>query len=500
MFRYFPSQDGPSHIHNVLVTAHYAAEPLYRQYYETSAFRVAGNDFAQLIFEPLLKVTSPLTAEKLLLTTYLVLFFVGFRYLLGSLTTSGDYFALLAGLLAPNWFFYMGFWNFCFSMPLLFLTLGYCLRKARAGWRPGSAILLMAGGFCVYCAHIVSWAVCVLAAAILGLPKLIAEFSKSKYRALWNYALPIVALMPPALLFLAYLLGMKEKSAPLARTFRERLWTVYSFSFLHTISPGDIRLAKIVAALLVVATLGVVYLGVRGRSFAFRSSAVLGVAGALGMLTVMAPGSVGSGGYIDLRLAMYAWIFFSIWLACGLEGLPRPGLNAVAAGLCVLALAGVIGRIPATAQRNREIADFVSLGQNIPPNSTVLSVCLEGAVVAPNPLRHAIGLLPQHGIVDLLNYEALTDYFMTNYRRERSPLLNLGTRSELEAIPPKFDIRRYEQQTQGRVQYIVFLSGEPSAGSLYPEQSLYGSQLSAYSLIASNRLGRLYRRTADHDL
>src|SRR3974377_1985967 len=116
-FQYFPSEDGPSHLYNASVLAHYRAEPLYQQYYRIAP-TFAGNMLTDFILVFLLKLTQPLVAEKLLLSSYMVLSFISFRYLLRGLTPYADYFSLFAGVLFSNWFMYVGLWNFCFIVPL----------------------------------------------------------------------------------------------------------------------------------------------------------------------------------------------------------------------------------------------------------------------------------------------------------------------------------------------------------------------------------------------
>ena len=134
VFRYFPSQDGPTHLHNASVLANYGSEVIYRQYYRVIPFQPAGNALTQVMLAAILKFTDPLLAEKLLLSGYVILFFLSFRYLLSALTPYADCFSLFAGILVSNYFLDMGFWNFSYSICLLLFTLGYYVRW-RQRWR-----------------------------------------------------------------------------------------------------------------------------------------------------------------------------------------------------------------------------------------------------------------------------------------------------------------------------------------------------------------------------
>src|ERR1700680_1444491 len=47
VYPYFPSQDGPSHLHNASVLASYGTEVIYRQYYRRTPLQPAGNMVTQ---------------------------------------------------------------------------------------------------------------------------------------------------------------------------------------------------------------------------------------------------------------------------------------------------------------------------------------------------------------------------------------------------------------------------------------------------------------------
>src|SRR5207247_304877 len=129
-------------------------------YYVLAPFQPAGNMLTQFLLAALLKFTGPLAAEKLLLTGYVVLLFLSFRYLLVALTPYAGYFLPFAGILAANCFLYMGFWNFIYSVCFLFLTVGYYIRH-QGRWTPRSATVLGMAGLIVYLTHAVSWIICV---------------------------------------------------------------------------------------------------------------------------------------------------------------------------------------------------------------------------------------------------------------------------------------------------------------------------------------------------
>jgi hypothetical protein len=497
LFNYFPSQDGPSHLHNLMVVANYRAEPVYQQYYRVTGFQPAGNMLTQWIQGALIKVTGPRAAEKLILSGYIVLFFFAFRYLLAVLTPYADWFALYAAILAPNLFLYLGFWNFCFSITLMLFTFGYAIRAANRHWGWRQHLLLGAMGVLLYLTHIVSWGMCILGVAAFGMPRLVIDLrARVPLRAaIGRYLSPLAGLLAPLILFLVYFAGARVKTAQGA-DLRQSLWTLYSFSFLHSVAPRDELLAKFIAMLVAIAFVFACILAWKRRLF-WRDSGLL-IAGAVcGLATVFGPDSAVSGSYLHVRVAFFAWLFVALWLVTVFRPVPAAALYASTAVLTLLALAVFAVRLPVLAHWDRELAELVRVGQSIRPESTVLTVRLERTNFTVDPMLHAVGLLSDRNIVDLANYEASVDYFATQFRPERNPFPALGSLSQLESAPGVFDIARYESTTQGHVDYILFYANRPEAKNARPpELDIYGDRIAPFSLVTAGNYGplRLYRR------
>ncbi len=507
MFRYFPSQDGPSHIHNAEVLANYGTEPIYQQYYVLKPITPAGNVLTQYILAGLLKIAGPLTAEKLLLSGYAVLLFFALRYFLRAFSPHADYFALFAGVLVPNWFLYMGFWNFCFSIAALLFVLGYYARRETAGdWSARALLVLGIGSLAVYMSHAVSWVLGTIAIAVIGAPRLIARRGETERRQsadaacrsafatkLRQYALPLASFLPPAALLLIQLGRSHEVSTcATASTLRERLWPLYSFSFLYTLGDRDALIAKVLAGILLATFLGVVAMVALRRSYTWHGTSLLAISAIFGAICVAGQACIASGSYIDTRVACYTWVFLVAWLASAVGSCPRPVLSAIAAAFCGIAIWTFVARMPELSRWNRELTEVAAMGQSIRPESTVLAMRLERSQGIVDPLGHPVGLLNAGPIVDLGNYEADTDYFTSRFRAERSPLVALGSLRELYSVPPIFDVQRYEAQTRGRVDYLLFIGGQSGTR----EQDLFRRQLRTFKLALSAGSGefRLYER------
>ena len=493
IFPYAPSQDGPSHLHNAHVLAQYSAEPIYQQYYELT-MTTAGNMLTQFLLAGMMKFISPLLAGKILLTSYVVLLFVSFRYLLRALTPYAEPFALFAGILAPNWFQFVGFWNFLFSIPLTFLVVGYVYRRLPTKWTLPKLAVLSAASVILYMAHALSWGLCGLAIGVFALVRIVAAWpdrAAALSRLLENSKM-IGAYLPPALLALAHVAKPGAAacvSAP--QSLRERLWPLYNLSILHTLGPADFTLARAVVLLLVAVTAFAVWYGYTRRCFAREGTGVLVISLLYLGLSLFGPDCIGEGLFIRRREELYVCAFFVLWLAAGLRLWPEWAVRGVAAGFFAITAITFAIHLPTLSSWNTQLSDAVTLSHAIPPQSTVLGLRTEPSQGNFDPLRHAAGLLADRPIILLKNYEAATSHFLTYFRAGHSPFPSLGTLSQLESSTPVFDVARYEQQTRGRVDYVL-LAGEDAPA--------VRAQLTGFARIGSTPNNRihLYQRLRPH--
>ena len=160
-FKYFPTQDGLSHLYNAHILKSYANPDNYllRQVYDLR-LTLFPNWSSHLILLALMYLFPPLICEKILLTICITLIPLSLFYFLNSvawpnlhpanhpsflLTTqstgsgktfpkrislvfSGNFLGLVGFIYAFNYLLHMGFYNFTLSISLFFFTLGYWCR------------------------------------------------------------------------------------------------------------------------------------------------------------------------------------------------------------------------------------------------------------------------------------------------------------------------------------------------------------------------------------
>jgi hypothetical protein len=490
ILRYFPTQDGPSHLYNAAILANYGQVPAYRDFY-TIHLTAAGNVLSQILLSGLLKAFGAPIGEKILLTIYALLLPASFWWLLTAFSDARETrraFALFGLVLLPNFFLYMGFWNFCLSVALLLLTLGLYWRQRRH-WAAASLIGLATLAFLVYSAHLISW---VVLAVVVGLSTIVDFAGAWREQELGGWArhslTSFVATVLPAIPALLYFEGA-DVTEGIKTNLRGRLWPLCSLSFLHGPGAREFWSARCFAVL--VATLLMAALVYRVRAARIHSTDMfLLFSAACALLSVCCPDSVAASTYARDRLSLYAWLFAVFWLAA--QHWQRPVLVLVAVFGCAMVLGSAAVLLRNDVHRNHQLAEFVSIGPFIPPGSTILAIQMADREPIVDPLLHAVDLIALDGLIDLRNYEASLPYFPTAFRPERSPVGVLGKRRELESAPPVFNIERYEETTKCRVDYVLAYAGVGS-----PELSCCSGQLARYEQVYVSRpsgLARLYRR------
>ena len=125
-FKYFPTQDGASHIYNayVLKEYHNPENTQLREVYKLNP-TLFPNWTSHALLLILMYIFPPIICEKIILTLCITLLPLSLFYFLKGLNHANTYFSFLGFIFAYNYLLHMGFYNFVLSMSLFFFTLGY---------------------------------------------------------------------------------------------------------------------------------------------------------------------------------------------------------------------------------------------------------------------------------------------------------------------------------------------------------------------------------------
>ena len=527
-FRFFPTDDGPIHLEiaRVLDALWRGEDGAIARYFRLNP-SPQPNWLVYLALVPLSRLFGPLAAEKLLLAGYVVLLPAAFAYALGALRREGRAWLVLAFPLTFNYLVHLGFYNFSYSLALFLLGLGWWLR--RPGGVRGRATFALAGLLLATgVAHAVSLGALLVTLGVLAVWSVVHERSGGGGRALpggaptradaWLPALfarllPLaLAALPPLALSAVLFTGPTAGEPAYRMSFSSLVKVLAMLHSLVSYDRREIALSLLLAALLA----GAAAVAVRQRVREMRlgglrlawSDGLLAAAGALLVLYFAVPTGFAGGGFFSQRLQLQMLLLVVLWLADQPTG---PAMRRwVVAGTAALGLGWAALHYATYARLEPLLAEYVSLGPHLLPESTVLSLSFveehddpdaPGAVFKPQPFAHAAGYLTAlFGVADLGCYQADRGYFPILYRDEVNPYRHLASDADLET-PGGIDLLAYER-TGGRVDQVVLWGLRGHLRERPDVRPLLAQLDRGWERVAVSRpigLGELYRRRGPAD-
>ena len=517
---YFPSQDGPTHLESASIIRAYddSERTVLRDYYVLNR-RFTPNWAGHLVLAGLMAFMTPLLAEKVFLSGYVILLPLAVRYAVSAIQESSAFLVFLAFPFVYNYALHMGFYSFSYSLAGFFLVSGYWIKhRQRFGARETITLAILS--LLLFFGHIVSTVAAaleiVLLATVLAVPEAARQlrgrrFSLQVLRATTSFR-PVYALLPSFLLFALFLVqngqgrdASWEDKPPFATLVKDLL-SLYS---LVSYDQWEVWVARGVAALFG----GIVAYLLLSRQVTLRFTfwnGFLLIAVIYALIYLFGPSSVGNGSYIHERMNLYPFLALILWFAAQTYGpIARQAIIAVA-----IALAGafvVIHSIKYT-ELNGYLAEYLSASPAIEPNTTLLPIIFSERGDAPGRqllssridfLLNAAGYITaERHVVDLWNYQASqTPFFPVLFRADLNPSSFLGylpldsAAGELRALPTQ--LLSFPRRTGGRIDY-VHVWGVRSADRERQIPKLVLKQLEeGYDLVATSPqrgLLQLYRR------
>jgi hypothetical protein len=500
---WFPSQDGPAHVDSANVLRLYlqpAREDIRAQY--RLLVEPVPNLTGQVLLAALLGLLAPATAEKVLLSAYLILLPLAFRYALRAAGGRGGLAALLALPFAWSRLFHWGFHNFGWGLVVFLVALGYWLRH-RDGLVGASGLGLLGLALLLHFTHLGAVAPALFLIGTLTAWR-VAVDAPDVGRALRSALATGLALLPAALVAWPYSQrqgGVLTAPAELAAS----LGRLLTFDVLVSHTAKEAVVAALLAALCA-GLFALALAGQRGRRRDLADGLLLGATG-LALLYLVTQGQDARRLFLPERLAVLAPLVALLWL--GTRPLPRGLRVGAAVAAAALALAQV--SLHAASYRRLEpyVADYLSAGRVVEPGDTLLALSYAptGFDRQGRPLSlhvaafaHTSGFLAaERGAIDLGNYQSLTRHFAIRFRRAGvRASLDIGLREGTDREPPFLDLAQYETTTRRHVR-LLLLWGVRPADRAHPAWPVLGKTLERdFERVHVSPLGLMsvYRRRA----
>jgi hypothetical protein len=487
-FKYFPSSDGPAHLNNanVLREYHRPDRPVFREYYVLNK-NFDPNVLGHLVLAGLMYLLPTLMAEKVFLTSYVILLPISIRYVLRMIRPEAGFLAVLAFPFVYNFLFHMGFYNFSYSLVMFFFTIGYWLQyHERFTLRETIVLTTLALG--LYSCHIISLIAAYVMVALFTAWLISFDLAQQisgrrfNFRALWiglrtRALAPLCAFLPTFILAAIFLLekgtvntsaspvvGRAEHLYHYAASRMERLYHIlvsraerlYHLDSLISYDEREGVFSTALVWLFIAVLVYLLVLQVARRRASRWDGLLLVVAGYI----VMYFTALDHQFVISHRMNLYPFFVLILWFgAWRYQRSVQWGIQVVAAGIA-LALLGL--HMQKYAELNDYLEEFLAGSHLIESNTTLLPLIFSPQGHAPDGralsspvliFEHASGhIAAQRGIVDLQNYEAGKSYFPVRYRPHLNPYTYIV---DVRGQSPQPDFLSYPQRTGGRVDYVL---------------------------------------------
>jgi hypothetical protein len=448
---FFPTVDGPAHLHNGNLLKHYLFynNSFLLDYFEFN--KGLNSNFLDHFWFAVTGLFLPANlAEKSILIFYIISLPYAFRYLLRSINTNVCSASIASYLIFPfvySFTFRIGFFNFCIGIPVVFWTLGYWIRN-RESVTGTKMFKLMLLATTVYLSHVFNF-------MLLGIFLFTDEIQRIiKAGSIKNIHLKlknaILVFVPGAILFIWFLVTNNNfEHAPPSFLPKERL-----LNMLLDINPvitlsveKEILFTRILGIALVslLTIMTISFLKKRDPElfqpkWMFSAFIVL-------VLFFVFPDWVVSGGFISIRWALFFFLTLIIMIGSF-------GLNPKQLALPVLLV--MINHIVYINYHNEEtkvLSDdavaLVSAEKHMEDNSVLLPLNYSANWIQIN---HACYLASERSIINLDNYEPTKPHFPLIWKSGEQvyDLMKLyGNRN-----PPCINIVNYENTTKHRIDYL----------------------------------------------
>jgi MFS family permease len=462
----------------------------FNKYFESN-WQLNTNQLVAGALIALMTVFDPGTAEKIIVSLYVLLLPISMLYALTHKPKFPNFAVFLIFPFVFSRIIHLGFYNFAIGLAFFLFVIGYALRHSDRP-RPRHGGVLLALLVATYFVHIMAAACAVLAVGTLAVARLIAALRRSRgwlsgvgrnsSTTLW-IGTGMVAVVCVAMTFIilqsaAYLELPNFESEWLVK----QLARVASISVLVVFSPHDLFFAILLNALLL--CMGILMLSKEIKERRFRGTGQLfGVLGIFTIVYMMIPKSM----FLPERLLIYLYFLVILWLG-GLE--VRRTLQVVLTSVCVIVAVGALAyRFPIYATLNAKLVEFASAASVLDRGATLYAVREQptrelwakwrsGEEIPPDLFERVNVFLNAHGrlaaeaqLVNLANYQASLSYFPLRLR----PALKHGLTAtpccdqrtigseraakDAEAEPrlslPYHGFAAYAARTGGQIDYVL---------------------------------------------
>jgi hypothetical protein len=469
---YFLTGDGPSHAHNASILMDLLLDQntaLFSSFYYINT-EFNPNWLSHIALGLLLQIFPANVSEKILLSSYILLMVIGFRYFLKQLAPGKEWLSVLGFLLIFNHPLQMGFYNSGLSVALMWWALAFYLKW----WKHYSFISFVAAlslSVLVWFTHMSGYMYLLLASGCLALTAIL--MSTPKRRKLQVLAGSIFMHGLPIFLSIFFISKNNDLHIDVSEIIPRlgKLLTMQTLVTLHHTEEYPALMVGLFLIVLFVTGIGRMLFGEQtvkgpGWSYLFLIPGLL-------LIYFLLPDWMASGGLFNIRTQYITAMFFISGLALvHWTSLQR---RIMLGGTTLLFFWLMVVRFPVIMRASEALEDYLSIGAHIEDGSTVIPLSFQHNGLRPNGRRVADRIwLYMHGadylatlkpLILLSNYEANAGFFPLKWHYERNPFAHLSLDKGIEGQPPNISLQKYAESTGIDIDYVLLWCEGRESGS-----------------------------------
>jgi len=431
--KYFITQDGPSHLYNAVILKNliFNSQSIYHQYFNVNT-TPNPNWLVTAFYLPFLAFLPPFMAEKLFLLSYIILLPLSFRYLIRQINPQSSFISLIIFPFIYNITFYLGFFNFCFSVIFFCYSVGYWI-SLKGNLNIKQQLLFILLITITFFSHPIS---IFMEAMLMGVILISWFYSDLKSKKGDNKLLMkrvlglIVGFLPSIVFFFMFL--QKSGSAIVFTERNLKGYLIYLFQNFDISYFGETDLILNTIMVLLLSILLIYNIIIRKKNKKWYQNDVLYIVLLIfGFITFFSPEEFAGGSVILVRLVLYGNILAIFCLA--IANYPEKGKLYLSVVFFCFAIVYLGFRSSRFLKTNEKFNEYMSIGKYIPEGKTILPFVVLKSNSDGSPLDtirdidinvflHASNYIAlERNLVSFENYEAAQTYFPIQWKRGINP-------------------------------------------------------------------------------
>ena len=459
LIRYFPSTDGPAHLYNATLIKNLLLDQngIASKYFEFNT-SPQPNWSAHAVMALLQNFFPAWLSQKFFLLIYFIALAFSFRAVVLQLNPKAGIATCLILPFIPNFIFYIGFYNFLLSLPLIFILCWYWNYSSRFSLKRilWLALLFLA----IYFSHILSFAVSVIC---IGIIILYASDKKSLFKEMGFVFCSSI----PCLILTLFFFSSNKMTGYKGTV--DYLPTTELISYLTDARPlicythEEKNLSQFVfyifCLLFFVVFLHHIFQFQKEKNLFHNADAWLLLSMVMITLLFAVPDNIASGGFVSIRFCLLAYLFFVLWLTA--TDSYSWIKNAAVVIVLLICLKLTYNRFETTRLLSDEVKKLEQASEFIKEGSVVLPLNYSQNWTTTNLLNY-IGCFRNVAVLD--NYEANYNQFPLKWKPNADP--SLYFKDWGKSSQPCIDISNYESRRKQLINYVVTFQRDHSSTDL----------------------------------